>query len=98
MWTLEKTTEAKKQRELSVKGCQISPTAQAAVAGVATRGAIAISPLPPEVSGALGKFEAKSSQYAGVHRRDRLREPVEENESLKLFLEMICQPTPESHA
>ena len=48
------TTGAKKQRELPVKGCQISPTAQAVPYKGWQQGAtIAISPLPPERSGAL---------------------------------------------
>ena len=53
------TTEAEKQRELPVKGCQISQTAQAVpYQGWQQGTTIAISPLHPEESGALWKFEA----------------------------------------
>ena len=79
------TTEAEKLRGLPVKDCQINPTAQAVPCqGWKQGAAIAIYPLTPEGSGALWKFEASvvrlgrnSSQYAGVHRRDSIREPVE---------------------
>ena len=55
----KKTTEAEKQREPLVKGCQISPTAQAVPYQGWQQGAtIAISPLPPEGSGALWMLEA----------------------------------------